>query len=99
MSQVEGGADSVGDVLMIKSKSWEISAWNPKDSAMFGILSGGEETGVREKERVGGRDLVEGCTIYPKITHIGIHCGPFENFRPRSNGKSRWISAYHVIAN
>ena len=33
------------NALIIKSNSWEISAWNPKDSAMFWVLSGKEETG------------------------------------------------------
>jgi len=49
---------------MIKSKSWEISAWNPKDSAMFWVLGSQEEAGVRGEERVEERNLLGGWAIY-----------------------------------
>ena len=48
---------------MIKSKSWEISAWNPKDSVMFYVLSDEEDTGVRDREGAEERSLPEGWTI------------------------------------
>jgi hypothetical protein len=58
---VSQGHDGTGmrRVLMIKSKSWEISAWNPKDSAIFRVLSGEKETEVRGRERVEERNLSE----------------------------------------
>lgn len=38
---------------MIKSRSWEISAWNPKDSAIFRVLSDVETmVGERGRKRI-----------------------------------------------
>jgi hypothetical protein len=51
---------------MIKSKSWEISAWNPKDSVMLQAVSDNKE---RRWKWVRERDLEYPGVIYPSRSH------------------------------
>lgn len=67
---------------MIKSKSWEISAWNPKDSAMVSISFKLRGDGG---ERGGWEQTHERVTLF--IYLRTAHRDSSSSFRPRSNGK------------
>jgi hypothetical protein len=62
---------------MIKSKSWEISAWNPKDSAMLRALSCED---MKVRGRWGEAHQRGALFIYFETAHRDSY--PFENFRP-----------------
>ena len=88
-------------VLMIKSKSWEISAWNPKDSAIFKVLSGEKKMEMRGRKRAGEKNLSECGSIYPmEVAHRDLLWSLREPSTPVKTG-ARCISRKkyrHVIA-
>ena len=68
---------------MIKSKSWEISAWNPKDSVMFRAVRVVRRDG---SERKRGTYRRAELFIWSK-SRIGTHRSPFEKIRPQREAR------------